>query len=131
MQAELALYNAFCYRRGPQSGITMQIPICSQHLDALREIGVNQVNIDPYIEPAAIMEKIPGVIIHGQIPPTSVLLYGTAEEIQRCVKRDIEQAGPYAPAYSYHRRQYQPRYAQWKTYTPCAKRWKRWGYIYE
>ena len=65
-----------------------------QHLDALREIGVNQVNIDPYIEPKRIMEKIPGVIIHGQIPPTGVLLYGKPEEIVNTVLKDIEQAGP-------------------------------------
>ena len=65
-----------------------------QHLDALREIGVNQVNIDPYIDSKQIMDKIPGVIIHGQIPPTTVLLYGSPEDIINTVKRDIEQAGP-------------------------------------
>ena len=40
------------------------------------------------------MEKMPGVIIHGQIPPTKVLLYGTPEQVYECAKRDIEQAGP-------------------------------------
>lgn len=64
------------------------------HLDALKEIGVNEVNIDPYIEPKQILEKMPNVVVYGQIPPTKVLLYGTPEEVIECAKRDIEQAGP-------------------------------------
>jgi uroporphyrinogen decarboxylase len=64
------------------------------HLDALREIGVNAVNIDPYIEPKQILEKMPDVVVYGQIPPTKVLLYGTPEQVYECAKRDIEQAGP-------------------------------------
>lgn len=64
------------------------------HLESLKEIGVNKVNIDPYIEPAQILEKMPDVVVYGQIPPTRVLLYGTPEEVVECAKRDIEQAGP-------------------------------------
>jgi uroporphyrinogen decarboxylase len=64
------------------------------HLNSLRGIGVNQVNIDPYVEPVQILEKMPDVIIHGQIPPTKVLLYGTADDVVECVRRDINQAGP-------------------------------------
>ncbi|HBE78730.1 MAG TPA: hypothetical protein DDW65_13290, partial [Firmicutes bacterium] len=64
------------------------------HLDAFREMGVNQVNIDPYIDPAQILAKLPQAIVYGQIPPTKVLLYGTPEEVMVCAKRDIEQAGP-------------------------------------
>lgn len=64
-----------------------------QHLDALKEIGVNIVNIDPYITPAQIWEKMPEVIIQGQIPPTKILLYGSPEDVVECVRRDITQAG--------------------------------------
>lgn len=64
------------------------------HLESLRKIGVNQVNIDPYIEPRQILEKMPEVVVSGQIPPTRVLLYGTPEDVIECAKRGIEQAGP-------------------------------------
>lgn len=61
------------------------------HLDTLKDMGVNQVNIDPYIDPRQIIEKMPDVIIFGQIPPLKVLLLGTPEEVITCAKRDIEQ----------------------------------------
>jgi uroporphyrinogen-III decarboxylase len=64
------------------------------HLDTLKGIGVNEVNIDPYIDPAQILAKIPDAVVYGQIPPTKVLLYGTPEEVVACAKRDIEQGGP-------------------------------------
>jgi uroporphyrinogen decarboxylase len=64
------------------------------HLDTLKEMGVNEVNIDPYITPRQILDKMPDVVIYGQIPPTKVLLYGTPEEVYACAARDIEQAGP-------------------------------------
>lgn len=64
------------------------------HLDALKELGVNHVNIDPYIEPKDILEKMPDVVIHGQIPPLKVLLCGKPEDVIECARRDIEQAGP-------------------------------------
>jgi len=63
------------------------------HLETLKEMGVNQVNIDPYIEPNQIIEKMPESIIFGQIPPLKVLLSGTSEEVIACAKRDIDQAG--------------------------------------
>lgn len=129
MQAELALYNAFATDVGAIRYYHADSHML-QHLDALREIGVNQVNIDPYIEPAAIMEKIPGVIIHGQIPPTSVLLYGTAEEIQRCVKRDIEQAGPTRQLILTTAGSINPGTPMENLYAMCEAV-ERWGYIYE
>ncbi len=61
-------------------------------LEALQEIGVNRVNVDPYITPREILEKMPGAVIVGQVPP-NLLLHGTPQEIIECVKRDIEQAG--------------------------------------
>lgn len=64
------------------------------HLESLQEMGINAVNIDPYVEPKDILEKMPDVVIYGQIPPLQTLLYGTPEEVIACVKRDIEQAGP-------------------------------------
>ena len=64
------------------------------HLETLEEIGVNAVNIDPYIEPAQILEKMPNVVVHGQIPPLKILLNGSPEEVIAYAKRDIEQAGP-------------------------------------
>ncbi len=63
------------------------------HLDTLREMGVNQVNVDPYIDPSQILQKMPDVIVFGQIPPTKVLLYGTPDEVVECARRDILQAG--------------------------------------
>jgi len=65
----------------------------AHHLDALREIGVNAVNIDPYIEVKDILVKMPDVTIHGQVPPLDVLLYGTPEDVVNRVRLDIEQAG--------------------------------------
>ena len=62
-------------------------------LPALKAIGVNRVNIDPDADCESILKLMPDVVIVGQIPPTSVLLYGTPEDVRRCVKRDIDQAG--------------------------------------
>lgn len=62
-------------------------------LTHLKDIGVNEVNIDPYVEPKDILKAIPEAVIIGQIPPTSILLYGTPEQVRECVKRDIDQAG--------------------------------------
>lgn len=62
-------------------------------LPLLRDIGVNEVNIDPYVDCKTILDVIPDALIWGQIPPTKVLLYGTPDEIRACVKRDVEQAG--------------------------------------
>ncbi len=66
----------------------------SHHFDSLRELGVNQVNIDPHLTAAQILENLPGVIVHGQIHPANVLLQGSPAEIEACVRRDIAQAGP-------------------------------------
>lgn len=63
------------------------------HLETLKEIGVNQVNIDPYIDSKQILEKMPDVVVFGQIPPLKVLLLGSSEEVIAFAKRDIEQAG--------------------------------------
>jgi uroporphyrinogen-III decarboxylase len=63
-------------------------------LPSLKEMGVNQVNIDPYIDCSAILQQLPECIIYGQIPPTSVLLYGSSEDVANCVRRDIDHAGP-------------------------------------
>ena len=45
------------------------------------------------IEPKQILEKMPDVIIFGQIPPLKILLSGTSEEVISYAKRDIEQTG--------------------------------------
>lgn len=63
-------------------------------LPLLKKIGVNEVNIDPYIEACDILEVMPDIVIYGQIPPKDVLLKGTPESIRQCVKKNIEQAGP-------------------------------------
>jgi uroporphyrinogen decarboxylase len=64
------------------------------HLETFATMGVNEVNIDPYIDPQQILAKLPAVVVYGQIPPTKILLYGTPEEVIEYAKRDIEQAGP-------------------------------------
>lgn len=63
-------------------------------LPSLKEIGVSEVNIDPYIDPAQILQVMPEAVVYGQIPPTDILLYGTPEQVRDCVRRDIQQAGP-------------------------------------
>ena len=62
-------------------------------LPHLKDIGVNEVNVDPYVELKDIFEIMPDAVAYGQIPPTTVLLYGTPEQVRECIKRDIEQAG--------------------------------------
>ncbi len=64
------------------------------HLEAFREMAVNAVNIDPYIDAAQILARLPDAVVFGQIPPTKVLLYGSPDDVVACVRRDIAQAGP-------------------------------------
>ena len=92
-KAELELYEEFA--PGPDDKRFYHADYhMLHHLDAFREMGVNEVNIDPYIDPGQILAKLPQAIVYGQIPPTKVLLYGTPDEVVACAKRDIEQAGP-------------------------------------
>lgn len=93
MQAELELYDLFAPGPGDKRFYHADYHML-HHLKAFREMGVNEVNIDPYIEPNQILAELPEAIVYGQIPPTKVLLYGTPEEVVACAKRDIEQAGP-------------------------------------
>jgi uroporphyrinogen decarboxylase len=93
MDAELELYNLFAPNPGDKRYYHADYHML-HHLDAFREMGVNEVNIDPYIDPSQILAKLPDATIYGQIPPTKVLLYGTPEEVVACAKRDIEQGGP-------------------------------------
>lgn len=92
MEAEAQIYEVYAPLPGDRRYYHADYHML-HHLDAFREMGVNQVNIDPYVEPRAILEKLPEVVIYGQIPPTQVLLYGTAQDVIACVKRDMEQAG--------------------------------------
>lgn len=95
-EAEGSLYKRFA--GGPNDKRYYHADYHMLHLlPSLREIGVNEVNIDPYIEPVQILKVMPETIIYGQIPPTTVLLYGTKDQVYDCVRRDIEQAG-------YHRK---------------------------
>lgn len=93
MQAELELYELFAPNPGDKRFFHADYHML-HHLDAFREMGVNEVNIDPYIDPRQILAKLPEAVVYGQIPPTKILLYGTPEEVIACAKRDIEQAGP-------------------------------------
>ncbi|MDI3530982.1 MAG: uroporphyrinogen decarboxylase [Candidatus Atribacteria bacterium] len=91
MNAEKRIYE--CFAPLPQDVRYYHADYRMLHqLDALREIGVNRVNVDPYVSPKDILEKMPEVIVVGQVPP-NLLLNGTPQEITECVKRDIEQAG--------------------------------------
>lgn len=92
MDAEMEIYDI--YAPNPQDARFYHADShMLHHLETLKDMGVNQVNIDPYIEPKQIFEKMPDVIVFGQIPPLKVLLSGTPEEVIACAKRDIEQAG--------------------------------------
>jgi len=93
MQAEKELYDLFAPNSGDKRFYHADSHMLHQ-LELLREIGVNSVNIDPYIEPADILEKMKEVVVFGQIPPMEVLLNGRPENVIECVKRDIGQAGP-------------------------------------
>lgn len=62
-------------------------------LPLLKSIGVNEVNVDPYIEAEEILKVMPDTVIYGQIPPKDILLRGTPESIHQCVKNNIRQAG--------------------------------------
>lgn len=93
MPAEKELFDLFAPNPGDKRFYHADYHMF-HHLDAFSELGVNKVNIDPYIEPVQILAKLPRAVIYGQIPPTKVLLYGTPEEVIACARRDIEQAGP-------------------------------------
>jgi uroporphyrinogen decarboxylase len=93
MKAELELYELFAPNPGDKRFFHADYHML-HHLDAFREMQVNEVNIDPYIDPNQILAKLPGAVVYGQVPPTKILLYGTPEEVIACAKRDIEQAGP-------------------------------------
>lgn len=58
----------------------------------LNDLGVNEVNVGPTIQPLAIRRAMPRAVIHGQIPPF-VLRDGTAADIIAAVQRDIESVG--------------------------------------
>lgn len=62
-------------------------------LPDLRDIGVNELNVDPYVDCNALCEAVPEATIYGQIPPTKVLLYGSPEEVKETVRLNIQQAG--------------------------------------
>lgn len=93
MAAEKELYDLFAPNPGDKRFYHADYHML-HHLEAFGEMGVNEVNIDPYIDPHQILAKLSKAIVYGQIPPTKVLLYGTPEEVVACAKRDIEQAGP-------------------------------------
>ena len=92
-EKEQKLYER--YAGGPDAKRYYHADYHMRHqLAALKAIGVNQVNVDPYIDCRAILDVMPDVTIIGQVPPTDILLYGTPEQVRQCVKRDIEQAAP-------------------------------------
>jgi uroporphyrinogen decarboxylase len=93
MDAEKELYDLFAPNPADKRFYHADYKML-HHLDAFAAMGVNEVNIDPYVDPGQILAKLPDAVIYGQIPPTKVLLYGTPDEVVNCAKRDIEQAGP-------------------------------------
>lgn len=92
LDAEHRIYQEFATEKGAIRYYHADSHMLHQ-LGALGEIGVNQVNIDPYITPAQILAVLPDAVIHGQIPPTHTLLYGSPEDVVACVRRDIAEAG--------------------------------------
>lgn len=93
MAAERELYDLFAPEPGDLRYYHADYHM-RHHLDAFREMGVNAVNIDPYIDAGQILDRLPDAVVYGQIPPTKVLLYGSPEDVGACVRRDIAQAGP-------------------------------------
>ncbi len=92
MERELAVYERFA--GGPKDVRYYHADNHLMHiLPYLREIGVREFNIDPYVQAKDILDVVPDAVIYGQIPPTQVLLYGTPQDVRECVRRDIEQAG--------------------------------------
>lgn len=91
-EAERELYRR--YAGGPNDKRYYHADYHLMHiLPSLRDIGINEVNIDPYVDCSQILSIIPDALIWGQIPPTKTLLYGSPDEIRQCVRRDIRQAG--------------------------------------
>ncbi len=60
------------------------------HMGKLKEIGVTDVNIGPMISVREILNEMPAVKIHGQVPPVKVLWQGTADLVVDAVRQDIE-----------------------------------------
>ena len=58
----------------------------------LRRVGLNGANFGPEVAIEQIRRELPNAMIYGQIPPF-LLMRGTREEIEQCVKHDFEIAG--------------------------------------
>jgi uroporphyrinogen decarboxylase len=61
-------------------------------LDEQRALGINAVNYGPTVDTGLIREKLPGAMIHGQLPPM-LLRNGTPQEIQARLRQDFAKAG--------------------------------------
>lgn len=93
LDAERELFDLFCPDPGDRRFYHADSHMLHQ-LDNLREIGVSEVNVDPYADAGAILAKMPDATIFGQIPPTQVLLYGSPDDVMEHARMDIGQAGP-------------------------------------
>jgi uroporphyrinogen decarboxylase len=62
------------------------------HLDAQRELGINEVNYGPEVDVALIREKMPDAVIRGHMPPF-LLRNGSPDAIRDRVRADFRTAG--------------------------------------
>jgi len=98
-----ALYERFClpvldtvfraFSPGPGDRRFQHSDSAMGHLmPLLRRVGLNGANFGPEVAIEHIRRELPDAIIHGQIPPF-LLMRGSREEIEQCVKHDFEVAG--------------------------------------
>lgn len=96
------LYSAYCYpvleyvlremaplpsRRYQHSDSAM-----GHLLDLQYALGINAVNYGPTVDAGLIRAKLPGALIHGQLPPM-LLRNGTPKDIRTKVVEDFHKAG--------------------------------------
>jgi uroporphyrinogen-III decarboxylase len=59
------------------------------HVKVLADIGVTDVNIGPMVSVTDILRVSPGMIVHGQVPPTQSLWLGDPDLVVDSVRSDI------------------------------------------
>lgn len=64
----------------------------AHHLDTQRELGIQQVNYGPEIDPRVIRTRMPNSVIDGHLPPF-LLRNGSPEDIRARVRSDFEAVG--------------------------------------
>ena len=82
------IFNALCPIKG---GRYYHADSRMQHqIENLRPLDPAMVNFGPDLSVNEILDKLPGVAIFGQVPPTDVLWNGTPDEVRETAIRNIK-----------------------------------------